>query len=127
MNYEALRRICWKLSKLYFKKSVKAFEDGRFKDALAMTSDSHQHLERFKMCQNKLCEIDMFKRDHYIQRNPFKSNEQYETLSNSISLQRLLCEAHRDLNNANKMFQNALEKNENVDMDAVYDALDLYK
>lgn len=53
MNYDALRRICWKLGKLYFKKSVIQFENCQFKNALALTNDSLQFLDRFRMCQNK--------------------------------------------------------------------------
>ena len=40
MNYDALRRICWKLGKLYFNKSILEFDAAHYKDALAMTNDS---------------------------------------------------------------------------------------
>ena len=69
----------------------------------------------------------MFKTDGYLQRNEFQSLSKYLSLVERVHQQKLICEAHRDMKIANNMFQNALEKSENIDMDAVYDALDLYK
>lgn len=128
MNFEALRRICWKLAKLYFFKSIQLSEAGRFKDAVAMADDSLEHLDRFRESQCKLCcGNKMFTDYDYIDKHPFKSKDKYASNKEVVEQQKFICEAHRDMNNANTIFQNAMEKSDSVDMDAVYDALDMYK
>ena len=84
MNYDALRRICWKLGKLYFNKSILELDASHFKVALAMTNDSLQFLDRFRMCQNKLQEIEMFKIYGYNEKNPYRSLPEYLALVESI-------------------------------------------
>ena len=125
-SHDAMRRLSWELAKNHFKASVTQLEKGSHQEAKMSINEALQYLDRFNDAESHLKKNEPFVSANYSKNNSFKDSDEYKDFLGRLQQQKQLCEVQRLMKSAENKKNKAVLDKENVDMDLMHDALDLY-
>lgn len=113
------QRLAWNVAKGYYKQMLKKIDKGEVKQAY---QDCLRALQNFRVFTEVV--------DHHAEELPimktFKAQDKCEEFNKNLMRQQLILQGELDYIQGEIIFESAIMGSENLNMDGVYDALDLF-